>query len=94
MGTALGLDALMAGRSKRVLAALTPPRLARSASGEAPEPERASPPRPAFDSASKAVSPRCAALKPAIAESHAEKSSAFIEFSSSIPTDSLNQINS
>jgi hypothetical protein len=43
-------------------------------------------------SASKA-SPRCAALKPAIADSHPENSSAFIE-SVLNPDPTLNQINS
>ena len=65
--------------------------LPRSASGETSEPERACPPSARL-SASKAA-PRCATLKPAIAESHAEKSSAFIE-SVLNPDPTLNQINS
>src|ERR1700719_3277079 len=91
MWAALGLDALVTGCSKRVLSAPAPRRLARPASGETSEPERPSPPS-ALLSASNA-SPRCAPLKPAIAESHAENSSAFIE-SVLNPDPTLNQINS
>src|SRR5271167_247910 len=77
MGTALAFHTLMAGRSKRVLATVTLRRLGPLRLRRNPEPERASWPSARL-SASKAA-PRCAALKPAIAQSHPEKSSAFIE---------------
>ena len=91
MRTALAFHTLMAGRSKRVLPMTAPDAFfaglcAQSAASGALSFS------PLAASACNA-SPRCSALNPAIAESHAEKSSAFIE---SIPAirPNLTQTNS
>jgi hypothetical protein len=91
MRTALGLDALIAGRSKRVLAGAAPDAFLRTTPRQT---RRLRIPSFPFAASSACnASRRCTALNPAIAKSHPEKSSAFIE---SIPTirPSLTQINS